>query len=124
MATKNFTNFSLTQPTTSDYIVGYNANATQEIRTTIQSILDLKNIPSQLQVLFYNENSKNLTISNANTISLSSLYTDTTNLSSVSGSFATLEVRNGNIIFSNLPTLSANLPTGSLWNNNGFLRIV
>jgi len=35
-----------------------------------------------------------------------------------------LQVQNGIVIFSNLPTLSANLPVGAVWNKDGALRIV
>jgi hypothetical protein len=43
MATKNFTQFNTATPlTTSDYIVGYNAAGTAEIKTQVQSILNLK----------------------------------------------------------------------------------
>ena len=42
MATKNFTQFNTATPlTTSDYIVGYNAAGTAEIKTRVQSILNL-----------------------------------------------------------------------------------
>lgn len=71
MATKNFTEFNTATPlTTSDYIVGYNAAGTAEIKTQVQSILNLKN-DSDAQTLSFNENNKNLTISSGNTVSLS-----------------------------------------------------
>jgi len=42
MAQRNFTQFELRQiPLTGDYLVGYKANATSEIRTSFQNIIDL-----------------------------------------------------------------------------------
>jgi hypothetical protein len=35
-----------------------------------------------------------------------------------------LQVRDGVVIFTNLPTLSTGLPSGAIWNSNGFLRVV
>lgn len=73
MATKNFTQFNTATPlTTSDYIIGYNAAGTAEIKTQVQSILNLKN-DSDAQTLSFNEGNKNLTISSGNTVSLSAL---------------------------------------------------
>lgn len=73
MATKNFTQFNTASPiTTSDYIVGYNAAGTAEIKTQVQSILNLKS-DSDSQTLSFNETNNNLTISSGNTVSLSSL---------------------------------------------------
>lgn len=38
--------------------------------------------------------------------------------------FRAIETARGNIVFSNLPTSSAGLPTGALWNNGGVVNIV
>ena len=57
-----------------------------------------------------NNASKNLTISGG----ISATHTST----------ARFEVRDGIVIFSNLPTSSTGLPVGALWNSGGTLRIV
>lgn len=73
MATKNFTQFNTASPlTTSDYIVGYNAAGTAEIKTQIQSIVNLVGDSDQ-QTLSFNEGNKSLSISSGNTVSLSAL---------------------------------------------------
>jgi hypothetical protein len=72
MATKNFTQFSTTTLTTGDYIVGYKADASAELKTTVQSIINLVQ-DSDNQTLSFNENSKDLTITSGNTVSLSAL---------------------------------------------------
>jgi len=38
--------------------------------------------------------------------------------------FRAIETTNGKIVFGNLPTSSAGLPTGALWNNSGVINIV
>ena len=38
--------------------------------------------------------------------------------------FRAIETARGNIVFSNLPTSSAGLPSGALWNNGGVINIV
>ena len=38
--------------------------------------------------------------------------------------FRAIETTNGRIVFGNLPTSSAGLPTGALWNNSGVINIV
>jgi hypothetical protein len=35
-----------------------------------------------------------------------------------------LQVRDGVVIFTNLPTLSTGLPSGAIWNSNGVLRVI
>lgn len=73
MATKNFTQFSTATPlTTSDYIVGYNAAGTAEIKTTVKQIVDLVG-ESDSQTLSFNNTTKDLSISSGNTVSLSAL---------------------------------------------------
>jgi len=73
MATKNFTLFSTATPlTTSDYVVGYNAAGTAEIKTQVKDIVNLVQ-DSDAQALSFNNNTKNLSISNGNTVSLSAL---------------------------------------------------
>ena len=73
MATKNFTQFNTATPlTTSDYIVGYNAAGTAEIKTQVQSIINLVG-ETDSQTLTYSEGTKELSISSGNTVSLSSL---------------------------------------------------
>jgi hypothetical protein len=72
MAT-NFTQFNTATPlTTSDFIVGYKADGSAEIKTRVQNIVNLVG-ESDSQTLSYNEVNKNLTISSGNTVSLSSL---------------------------------------------------
>lgn len=45
MATKNFTQFNTATPlTTSDFIVGYNAAGTAEIKTRVQDIFNLASL--------------------------------------------------------------------------------
>lgn len=88
MATKNFTQFNTASPlTTSDYIVGYNSAGTAEIKTQVQSIVNLVS-DSDSQTLSFDESNKNLTISSGNTVSLSSL-SDTTIINSVSTQLVT-----------------------------------
>ena len=71
MATKNFTQFDLRTPLlTSDYVVGYKADGSAEIRATVKQIVDLVQ-DSDAQTLLFNEVNKNLTISSGNTVSLS-----------------------------------------------------
>lgn len=73
MATKNFTQFNTAAPLlTSDYIVGYNAAGTAEIKTQVQSIVNLVG-ESDSQTLSFNEGNKSLSISSGNTVSLSAL---------------------------------------------------
>jgi len=38
--------------------------------------------------------------------------------------FRAIETARGNIVFGNLPTSSAGLPTGALWNDGGTVKIV
>jgi hypothetical protein len=38
--------------------------------------------------------------------------------------FRAIETTNGKVIFGNLPTSSAGLPTGAIWNNGGVINIV
>jgi len=74
MARKNFTQFELRIPAlTSDFIVGYKADGTTEIRTQIQEIV--KRVQTGIaQQLIFNESTNSLTITlGGNTISLSSL---------------------------------------------------
>lgn len=73
MATKNFTQFSTATPlTTSDYIVGYNAAGTAELKTTVKQIVDLVG-ETDSQTLSFNEATKDLSITSGNTVSLSAL---------------------------------------------------
>jgi len=77
MATKNFTQFSTATPlTTGDYIVGYKADASAELKTTVQSIINLVQ-DSDNQTLSFDENSKDLAITSGNTVSLSTFATNT-----------------------------------------------
>jgi len=93
MATKKFTEFSTATPlTTSDYIVGYNAAGTAELKTQVNDILNLKS-NSDAQNLTFNEVNKNLTISSGNTVSLSSL-SDSSIVNSVSGLLTPLTTTN------------------------------
>ena len=42
MAQRNFTQFSLrTFPLTGDYVVGYKADGSEELRTSLQNVIDL-----------------------------------------------------------------------------------
>jgi hypothetical protein len=50
------------------------------------------------------------------------LYVDAT-LTSASN-YRAIETARGNIVFGNLPTSSAGLPTGAIWNDAGTLKIV
>lgn len=110
MATRNFTQFDTATPlTTSDYIVGYNAAGTAEIKTQVQSILNLKS-DSDSQTLSFNEGNKNLTISSGNTVSLSSL--SDTAFQSASSSFAT-NTTVANITATLLPTTVYQNASGS-----------
>lgn len=71
MATKNFTQFNTASPLlTSDYIVGYNAAGTAELKTTVKQIVDLVG-ETDSQTLSFNEATKDLSISYGNTVSLS-----------------------------------------------------
>jgi hypothetical protein len=70
MATKNFTQFTTTTLTTSDYIVGYKANGSAEFRSQVKDIVDLVG-ETDSQTLSFNEANKNLAISSGNTVSLS-----------------------------------------------------
>jgi hypothetical protein len=72
MATKNFTQFSTTTLTTGDYIVGYKQDGSTEIRTQVKDVVNLVQ-DSDNQTLSFNEDSKGLSITNGNTISLSAL---------------------------------------------------
>lgn len=38
--------------------------------------------------------------------------------------YRAIHTTQGNIVFENLPTSSAGLPTGALWNNSGVINIV
>jgi hypothetical protein len=38
--------------------------------------------------------------------------------------FRAIETTNGKVIFGNLPTSSAGLPTGAIWNDAGTIKIV
>jgi hypothetical protein len=38
--------------------------------------------------------------------------------------FRAIETTNGKVIFGNLPTSSAGLPTGAIWNDSGTIKIV
>jgi hypothetical protein len=72
MATKNFTQFSTTTLTTGDYIVGYKQDGSTEIRTQVKDVVNLVQ-DSDNQTLSFNESSKDLSITNGNTVSLSAL---------------------------------------------------
>jgi hypothetical protein len=87
MATKNFTQFNTATPlTTSDYVVGYNAAGTDELKTTVKDIIDLVQ-DSDNQTLSFDSNTKDLSITSGNTVSLSSL--SDTAFAETSSSFAT-----------------------------------
>lgn len=50
MATKNFTQFNTATPlTTSDYVVGYNAAGTAEIKTQVQNIVNLVSLSAYVK---------------------------------------------------------------------------
>jgi hypothetical protein len=38
--------------------------------------------------------------------------------------FRAIETARGNVVFGNLPTSSAGLPTGAIWNDAGTIKIV
>lgn len=109
MATKNFTEFNTATPlTTSDYIVGYKADGTAEIKTQVQSILNLKN-DLDAQTLSFNEGNKNLSISNGNTVSLSALIDSNINFLPLSGGTVT-----GNLsVLGNITYLDTNVQVTS-----------
>lgn len=73
MARKNFTQFENVQiPSTSDYVVGFKGDESNELKTTVQNILNLVPPP----VLTYNENTyelRALGLSGSNSITLSGL---------------------------------------------------
>lgn len=73
MATKNFTQFSTAAPlTTGDYVVGYKQDGSAEFKATVQQIVDLVG-EIDSQTLSFNEGTKDLSITNGNTVSLSAL---------------------------------------------------
>lgn len=84
MATKNFTQFSTATPlTTGDYIVGHNAAGTTEIKTQVQSILNLveNNSTGQTNVTnfpTYRNAPTNLIVKNSNYSTLSANIIDET----------------------------------------------
>lgn len=62
MATKNFTQFSTATPlTTGDYIVGYNAAGTAELKTRVQDIFNLASLSAFVE-------SDNTTVPAASTV--------------------------------------------------------
>lgn len=82
IGTKNFTQFDLrTVLLTGDYLVGYKDDASTEIKTPVQSIVDLIG-ETDSQELTFDEITKDLTISGGNTVSLSSVldYAEVTNV--------------------------------------------
>jgi hypothetical protein len=71
MADKNFTQFDLkTTLSLNDFLVGYNENGSNEIRTKIS---DINSFVLDKQTLSFNESNKNLTLSNGKFASLSSI---------------------------------------------------
>jgi hypothetical protein len=71
MADKNFTQFDLkTTLSLNDFLVGYNENGSNEIRTKIS---DINSFVLDRQTLSFNESNKNLTLSNGKFASLSSI---------------------------------------------------
>ncbi len=73
IGTKNFTQFDLrTEILTGDYLVGYKEDGTTELRTPVQSIVELIG-ETDNQELSFDELTKDLTITNGNTVSLSSV---------------------------------------------------
>jgi hypothetical protein len=77
MATKKFTQFSTATPlTTGDYIVGYKEDGSEELKATVKQIIDLVQ-DSDNQTLLFDQNSKNLSITSGNTVSLSSFTANT-----------------------------------------------
>lgn len=117
MATKNFTEFNTATPlTSSDYIVGYKADGSVEIKTQVKDIINLAS-SSDSQTLSFNEGNKNLTISSGNTVSLSSL--SDTAFQSASSSFATNTTVN-NVSSLLTPLILTNTLTGQLVTNIDF----
>lgn len=117
MATKNFTEFNTATPlTSSDYIVGYKADGSVEIKTQVKDIISLVS-DSDAQTLSFNETDKNLTISSGNFVSLSSL--SDTAFANASSSFITSTTLNS--VSSLLtPLVLTNTLTGQLVTNTTF----
>jgi len=71
--TTNFTQFDTATPlTSSDYIVGYKADGSKEIKTTVQDIITLVG-ETDSQTLTYTPTTQELSISNGNAVQLDNL---------------------------------------------------
>jgi hypothetical protein len=106
------------------YDTAFNVYAIGSFNGNGDKILSAANVPAFTNVMvgFWGDTALtnvSLTANNA-----SKHLTVAGSVSAIATSTARLEVRDGVVIFSNLPTVSAGLPTGAVWNSGGFLRIV
>lgn len=80
MATKNFTQFSLSStPLSSDYVVGYNAAATAEQRTTVNDFFSAGLSYANNKLPLYRTYQTNVAVKNANWVTVSAAQLDQTN---------------------------------------------
>jgi len=106
------------------YDTAFNVYAIGSFNGNGDKILSAANVPAFTNVMVGFWGDTALTNVSVTANNASKHLTVAGGVSAIATSTARLEVRDGVVIFSNLPTVSAGLPTGAVWNSDGFLRIV